>query len=146
MATGKTYSGRQFKVLLGLADNNAGSSLGEVGADTQDANCTTSSKVYMRVDSPLNDVAWDAGYNRAEIERAGTRGLRAEDVINHYGSGVWTWDFSYVADKKQAIHNLLHLVYPNTASAVATALTINPTTDSVIDYQHGNDDAVDRYF
>ena len=131
MATGRTYSGREFSVILGIADNS--DAAGGVGYDTQDANCVTGSKALFRVDSPLNDVAWDAGYNRAEIERAGSRALRAEDVINHYGSGVWTWDFSYVADNEKAVQNLMTLIYPTGGqnSAVSLEIPANPLVAAI---------------
>ena len=134
MATGRTYSGREFKCILGLADNSG--SGGAIGSATQDANAVTGSKALMRVDSPLNDIAFDAGYNRSEIERAGSRALRAEDVINHYGSGIWTWDFSYVADNEIAVQNLLQLIYPDNG-ATTSALTI-PANPVVEQYTMGD--------
>ena len=110
MATGRTYSGREWLMMIGLANNANGG--GQIGNTAQDANLVAGSKVRLRPDAPLNDIAWDAGYQRAEIERAGFRGLRAEDVINHYGSGVWTWDFNYVAENLKGCNLLQHLIYP----------------------------------
>ena len=66
----RAYSGREFSLILGIADNDAGSSVGAVGAATQDENAVSGSKVLMRVDSPINDFDFSAGYNRAEIARA----------------------------------------------------------------------------
>ena len=34
----RAYSGREFSAIVGIADNDAGSSVGAVGAATQDAN------------------------------------------------------------------------------------------------------------
>ena len=131
MATGRTYSGREWSVILGIADNSNAN--GQIGDLTQDANAVSDTKVLFRVDTPINDIAWDAAYSRSEIERAGVRAIRAEDVANHYGSGVWTWDFSYVADNEQACHDLLVLIYPQGGALSAGTLTI-PANPAVEDY------------
>ena len=132
----RAYSGREFSLILGLADNDAGSSLGAVGADTQDANAVTGSKVLMRVDSPINDFDFSAGYQRAEIARAGSRTLRAEDIVNHYGSGTWTYDFDYLVDNKKAAQNLLELIYPKHGGTITSSITF-PAAPTVSDYGHG---------
>ena len=102
----RAYSGREFSAIVGIADNDAGSSAGAVGAATQDANAVSASKFLMRVDSPVNMFDYSGGYNRAEIARAGSRVLREEDIINHYGSGVWTWDFDWLVDNEKGIQNM----------------------------------------
>lgn len=132
----RAYSGREFSLILGIADNDAGSSLGAVGADTQDANAVTGSKVLMRVDSPINDFDFSAGYQRAEIARAGSRTLRAEDIVNHYGSGMWTYDFDYLVDNEKAIQNLVELMYPKHSDTITTSITY-PAAPTVSDYGHG---------
>ena len=138
----RTYSGREWKAILGIVDSNAGSSAGAIGAATHDANTESGTKAAFRVTSPLNDVAWDAGYQRAEIERAGYRGIRNNEIINHYGSGTWTWDFEYPADNEMALQNLLTLIYPS-AGDVTTAFTL-PANPLVEDYDHGNEDATNK--
>ena len=132
----RAYSGREFSLILGIADNDAGSSVGAVGADTQDANAVTGSKVLMRVDSPISDFDFSAGYNRAEIARAGSRTLRAEDIVNHYGSGMWTYDFDYLVDNKKAAQNLLELMYPKHGGTITSSITY-PAAPTVSDYGHG---------
>ena len=132
----RAYSGREFSAIVGIANNDAGSSVGAVGAVTQDANHVSLSKVLMRVDSPMNMFDYSAGYNRAEIARAGVRSLRAEDIINHYGSGVWTWDFDWLVDNEKGIQNLLELSYPNHGGTIATSMTY-PAAPTVNDLSHG---------
>ena len=127
----QSYSGREWKALLGVQNTTKA-----IGDDTGDAGTVTGSKCDFRVASPVNDFAWDAGYQRAEIERAGRRTFMAEDIINHYGSGIWTWDFDYPVDNEIGIQNLLQLIYPPNGAAT-TALTI-PAAPAVQDYSHGS--------
>ena len=84
----RAYSGREFSLILGIADNDAGSSAGAVGADTQDANAVSGSKVLMRVDSPINDFDFSAG--------VGTSGAKSDNGImylyNFNNSSGWISD------------------------------------------------------
>ena len=132
----RVYSGREWSAIVGIANNDAGSSVGAVGAVTQDANHVSLSKVLMRVDSPLNMFDYSASYQRAEIARSGVRSLRAEDIINHYGSGTWTWDFNWLVDNEKGIQNLLELMYPNHGGTIATSMTF-PAAPTVNDLSHG---------
>ena len=132
----RAYSGKEWSAIVGIADNNAGSSAGAVGAVTQDANAVSGSKVLMRVNAPVNDFAWSAGYQRAELNRAGQRTKRAADIINHYGSGTWTWDFDYVVDNELMIQNLLELMYPSHGGTMSTSVTY-PYNPTVNDLSHG---------
>ena len=79
MATGAAYSGKEWTVGLGIADIDTGSSAGAIGATTQIAN--VESLNLMRV-SAVNDIAWSAGYQAAEIVRTGTRSMTSEDYVN----------------------------------------------------------------
>ena len=132
----KAYSGREWSCIVGIADNDAGSSAGAVGAVTQDANPVGSSKILMRVNSPVNMFDYSAGYQRAEIARAGSRTFRADDIINHYGSGTWTWGFDWVVDNEVGIQNLLELMYPNHGGTIGTSITY-PAAPTPSDYSHG---------
>ena len=132
----RAYSGREWSSIVGIANNDAGSSAGAVGAVTQDANHVSLSKVLMRVDSPLNMFDYSASYQRAEIARSGVRSLRAEDIINHYGSGTWTWDFNWLVDNEKGIQNLLELMYPNHGGTITTSMTF-PAAPTVNDLSHG---------
>ena len=147
MATGRAYSGKEFSVRLGIRDQSATALGTAVSTDGH-----TLTPVVYRLNG-LNDIAWDGGYQRSEVDRTGTRMKRHEDIINHYGSGVWTWDFDWTVDNEVGIQNLLNLVYPETANAadsssgfiipaapVSTTVlnhgaggTVNATADIVID-------------
>ena len=147
MATGRAYGGKEFSVRIGIRDQSD-TALGTKVTNT----AHTNTPVLYRLNS-LSDIAWDAGYQRAEIDRSGTRVKRAEDIINHYGSGIWTWDFDWTVDNEVGIQNLLNLIYPENvngadsesgfiipASPVTTAALehgatggVNSTADIVID-------------
>ena len=133
----QAYSGREFSCIVGIADNNASSSAGAIGAVTQDANAVSGSKVLMRVDSPVNMIDYSAAYQRSEVARSGSRTLRTEDIINHYGSGVWTWDFDWVVDNEKGIQNLLHLMHPLHGDTITTAINYDDTI-SPANYAHAD--------
>ena len=126
----RAYSGREWGCILGVATTVG------VGTDTADANALSGSKTEFRVTSPVNDFAFSAGFSRTEVERSGRRVFAAEDIVNHYGSGIWTWDFDYPVENEIAIQNLLQLIYPANGAA-GTALTI-PAAPTVQDYSHGS--------
>jgi len=131
---GRAYSGREFSAIVGIADNDAGSSAGAVGAATQDANAVSGSKFLMRADA-VNMFDYSAGYSRAEVARAGSRTLRAEDIVNHYGSGVFTWDFDWLVDNEKGIQNLVELMYPSHGGTITTSITY-PAAPTVNDLSH----------
>ena len=138
MATGRAFGGKEFSVRLGRRDQSA-TALGT--AVSTDAH--TLSPVVYRLNG-LNDIAWDAGYQRAELDRSGTRVKRAEDIINHYGSGVWTWDFDWTVDNEVGIQNLLNLLYPSNANGAAhDSGFIIPAAPTVEAYAHGATGSLD---
>ena len=123
----RSYSGREWGCLIGVTDlsaSNLGSAFNASNADGDIAE--------FRVDNPVADIAWDAGYQRAEIERAGMRGFEAGDIINHYGSGTWTWDFSYVAENERALQILLQLIYAPGYSGGVLNIPANPTVEDLV--------------
>tara|TARA_R110002012_G_scaffold59266_10_gene154778 strand:+ start:465 stop:1493 length:1029 start_codon:yes stop_codon:yes gene_type:complete len=138
MATGRAYSGKEFSVRLGRRDQSA-TALGT--AVSTDAHTLT--PVVYRLNG-LNDIAWDAGYNRADLDRSGTRMKRQEDIINHYGSGVWTWDFDWTCDNEVGIQMLLDLIYPSNANGAAhNDGFIVPASPTVEAYAHGQGGSLD---
>ena len=140
MATGTTYGGREFKAFVGVQDQSSAA----IGTDTADANTVTSTLIEMRVDNPVNAIAWDGGYMRNEVERGGTRIFRAEDIINPYKGGIWTWDFSWTVDNIQGFWNLLNLIYPSNQHGANHANGwILPASPTVDDMKHGAAGATD---
>ena len=133
MATGRAYSGKEFSVRLGIRDQ---SDTGIGTAVSTDAH--TDTPVVYRLNG-LNDIAWDGGFQRAEVDRSGTRMKRHEDIINHYGSGVWTWDFDWTVDNEVGIQNLLNLIYPENVNGAAHAsgFIIPAAPVTTTDYAHG---------
>ena len=77
MATGRAYSGKEFSVRLGIRDQSATALGTAVSTDGH-----TLTPVVYRLNG-LNDIAWDGGYQRSEVDRTGTRMKRHEDIINH---------------------------------------------------------------
>ena len=138
MATGRAYSGKEFSVRLGVRDQSATGIGTAVSTDGH-----TLTPVVYRLNG-LNDIAWDGGYQRAEVDRSGTRMKRAEDIINHYGSGVWTWDFDWTVDNEVGLQNLLNLVYPENANGAdsASGFIIPASPVSTTDLKHGGTGAV----
>ena len=138
MATGRAYGGKEFSVRLGRRDQSA-TALGT--AVSTDAHTLT--PVVYRLNS-LSDIAWDAGYQRTEVDRSGTRVKRAEDIISHYGSGIWTWDFDWTVDNEVGIQNLLNLLYPsNTNGASHASGFVIPASPTVEAYAHGQGGSLD---
>ena len=138
MATGRAYGGKEFSVRLGIRDQSATNIGTAVSTDGH-----TLTPVVYRLNG-LNDIAWDGGYQRVELDRSGTRMKRAEDIVNHYGSGVWTWDFDWTVDNEVGLQNLLNLVYPENANGAdsASGFIIPGSPVSTTDLKHGGTGAV----
>ena len=132
MATGRAFSGNEFEVRLGIRDQSETA----MGTAVSTGAHTLTPVVYRL--NGLNDIAWDGGYQRAELARTGTRMKRHEDIINHYGSGIWTWDFDWTVDNEVGIQNLLNLIYPSNANGAAHASGfIIPAAPAVVTHAHG---------
>ena len=138
MAVGRGFGGKEFSVRIGRRDQSATAVGTAVSTDAH-----TLSPVVYRLNG-LNDIAWDAGYQRTELDRTGTRVKRAEDIINHYGSGSWTWDFDWTCDNEVGIQNLLDLLYPSNANGAASSSGfIVPASPTVVSYAHGVQGSLD---
>ena len=61
MATTRAYGGKEFSVRLGIRDQSATG----IGAAVSTDGHTLTPVVYRL--NGLNDIAWDAGYQRAKI-------------------------------------------------------------------------------
>ena len=132
MATGRAFSGKEFEVRLGIRDQSA-TALGTAVS----TGAHTLTPVVYRLNG-INDIAWDAGYQRTELDRTGTRMKRHEDIISHYGSGTWTWDFDWTVDNELGLQNLLNLIYPSNANgADSSSGFIIPAAPAVVTHAHG---------
>ena len=131
----KGYSGKEFGCIIGIQDVSDQAIGTAVAAD---ADFVANTRVQMRLDT-INDFNFDGGYQRTELNRSGSRSIRSEDIINHYGSGIWTWDFEYIVDNYMGIQNLLNLIYPETAStAASTSGVVIPAAPTTTDMSHGS--------
>ena len=132
MATGRAFGGKEFSVRLGIRDQSATA----MGTAVSTGSHTLTPVLYRL--NGLNDIAWDGGYQRTELSRTGSRVKIAEDIINHYGSGIWTWDFDWTVDNEVGLQNLLNLLYPSNANGAAHASGfIIPAAPSVVTHAHG---------
>lgn len=138
MATNRGFSGKEWRAYLAREDLSDAA----IGTAPTDAG-HLHNPIELRLNG-INDIAWDAGYSVTELSRTGERIKRAEDVIQHYGSGMWTWDFDYTVDSHQALWHLLDLIYPSNANGASVAagfvLDATPTTN---DMKHGYTSTVD---
>ena len=95
-----TYSGKQFKVAVGLHGSN-------VGIAT-----VAGTMYYMRLDN-INDIDFSAGYSTAVVERTGQRVIRPTDHITAHSSTntggaeyTWAWD-NYIPENEALFHALM---------------------------------------
>ena len=128
-----TYSGKQFKVAVGLHTSNFG--LATVGG----------TMYYLRLES-INDIDFSAGYNAAVVERTGQRVIRPTDHITANsstnaagGEYTWAWD-NYVPETEALFHALVASV-SETADVTATEKIVG--TASTNTYNQGASSAFD---
>lgn len=142
MATATGHSGKGYGVIIGIED--IGETSGKIGTATVTGDFVTNTKIQYGLPT-VNDIAWDASVQRTEIIRSGRTSLRSEDIVQHYGSGVWTWDFDWPVDNEIGLQNLLNLMYPSSATTPASTdgwvIPANPTT---VDYSHAIATGADR--
>ena len=146
MATTRGFGGKEFRCYIGTQDISAA----PIGtAPSAAAHLAPTNGFEFRLNG-INDIAWDAGYNTSELSRTGSRIKRSDDVIQHYGSGTWTWDFEYTVDNKSVLHNLLNLIYPSNTNGADHAsgfiLDANPTTDTMVHGSNGSLNTVATVF
>lgn len=125
----QNYSGKQYELVIAKQDQSVVS----VGTATT-TNCMASgTNMFYRVDS-VGDFDYSGGFTTSEVTRGSRRVYQSEDLIQHYGSGSWTFDFDYLVENEVAIQNLLSLIYAG--STVTTSLTI-PANAGFEDLSHG---------
>lgn len=93
----QNYSGRQFRATIATADLSSQA----LGTATH-----TGTAHEMRM-TTMNDIAFDAGFQRTDYVRTGRRINAQTDHIVQYGSGTWTWGFDWVCEHQGLIHSLL---------------------------------------
>ena len=88
-------SGREYQLVVGKQDVSALA----IGGDGSlaDADFVSGSRLFMRV-AQINGINYDGGFQTADVMRSGRRSLEDGDMIRHYGSGVWTYDFDYLVE------------------------------------------------
>ena len=92
------YSGKQYEAYISLQSDALG---------TNDVSGT----LYKIRIPEVNDIDFSAGFQTADVERAGQRVLRPTDHIKIYKGGTFTWSFdNYVVENEAALQLLLQLV------------------------------------
>ena len=116
------YSGKQFEAYVSIQSDALG---------TNDVSGTLNK---MRL-TEVNDIDWSAGFQSADIERAGQRVLRPTDHIQVYKGGTFTWAFDgLVIEKEAMLQTLLQLVSEDDSPAGTVAMTGNQGT---VAYEQG---------
>ena len=127
-------SGREYKCIVGKQDVSALA----IGGDGSlaDADFVSGSKLFMRLNQ-LSGINYDAAFTTGTVMRSGRRAYEDGDLIRHYGSGVWTWDFDYLVENEVMLQTLLSLV--TGVAATTGAITINAAAhDAHEDLSHGS--------
>ena len=130
----ENYSGKQYTVTLGTKDQSSQA----IGTATV---ANVASHVF-RVQSPVNDINFDGGFQTADISRAGRMMMTAEDRFQHYGSGSWTWDFDYLVDNEAVAQTLLKAI--GNGQTTTTSMIFNEANLAPSDlYTHGKGGSTD---
>jgi len=127
-------SGREYKVIVGKQDVSALAIGGD--GDIAAADFVSGSNMFMRLGA-LNGINYDAAFSTSEALRSGRRAYEDGDLIRHYGSGTWTWDFDYLVENNLLLETLVSLV-TGVADTTGT-ITINAAVhDAQEDMSHGS--------
>ena len=127
-------SGREYKCIVGKQDVSALA----IGGDGSlaSADFVSGSNMFMRLGT-LNGINYESGFTTAEVTRSGRRAYEDGDLIRHYGSGVWTWDFDYLVENNLLLETLVSLA-TGVADTTGT-ITINSAVhDAHEDLSHGS--------
>ena len=110
------YSGKQFEAYVSIQSDALG---------TNDVSGT----LYKMRLAEVNDIDWSAGFQTADVERAGQRVLRPTDHIKVYKGGSFTWAFDgLVIENEALLQTLLQLVSEDDSPAGTVAMTGNQGT------------------
>ena len=127
-------SGREYNIVVGKQDVSELA----IGGDGSlaDADFVSGSRLFMRTGS-VSGINYDGAFTSTEVLRAGRRSIEDGDLIRHYGSGVWTWDFDYLVENEVMLQTLLSLV--TEVDDCTSAIEITPTVANTTgDYSHGS--------
>lgn len=131
MAT--TASGREYNVLVGKQDADV-LALGGDG-DIAATDFVDDSPYFMRL-SDVSGINYDDAFTTATVKRSGRRAYEDGDLIRHYGSGTWTWDFDYLVENNAILETLVSLA-TGVADTTGT-ITINSAAhDAFENLSHG---------
>ena len=125
-------SGREYNIVVGIQDSSALA----IGGDGSiaDADFVSGSRLFMR-NASVTGINYDAAFTTAEVLRTGRRSIEDGDLIRHYGSGIWTWDFDYLVENEVMLQSLLSLA--TDIADTTGAITVTPAVaDTTNDYSH----------
>ena len=127
-------SGREYKAIVGVQDVSALAIGGD--GNLADADFVSGSRLFMRVNQ-VAGINYDGAFQTGTVLRAGRRAYEDGDLIRHYGSGIWTWDFDYLVENNIMLESLVSLV-TGVADTTGT-ITINSSVhDAHEDLSHGS--------
>ncbi len=136
MAT--NYSGKQWSCVVGTRDQS-----GTNSAIGDSSGTAYNSKNYAWELDAINGISFDAAIQSSEAVKAGRRMLHDEDMVQHYGSGTWTWDFDMLIKTEAVIQQMTSLIYNGADTSGDPWLTI-PAAPVFEDLSHGATGDVDR--
>jgi len=128
-------SGREYNVIVGVQDVSALA----IGGDGSlaDADFVSGTRLFMRLNQTVG-INYDGAFQTASVLRSGRRAYEDGDLIRHYGSGVWTWDFDYLVENNIMLESLLSLVIGSGTSTTGTVTINSSVHDAHEDLSHGS--------
>ena len=127
-------SGREYNVIVGVQDVSALA----IGGDGSlaDADFVSGTRLFMRLNQTAG-INYDGAFQTASVLRSGRRAYEDGDLIRHYGSGVWTWDFDYLVENNIMLESLVSLV-TGVADTTGTITLNSSVHDAHEDLSHGS--------
>ena len=121
-----TYSGKQYKVAVGLHTSNFGIAT------------VAGTMYYMRVPQ-VNDVDFSAAYNTAVIERSGQKVLRPTDFVTAHSAtnaagGDYTWSWDNYVPENEALFGVLMTSLVENVNPEATEAVLGSHAVTLYDY------------
>ena len=124
-------SGREYNIIVAKQDVSASNaSIGSI-TDPAATDYVTGTNLFMR-NATMTGINYDNAFTTSEVLRTGRRSLEDGDLIRHYGSGTWTWDFDYLVENQVMAQTLLSLatgIEDTSTSAIITPTVANGKED-----------------